>query len=86
MHLFLWRHSKEFSSWSMLDEPHIHTHGNYMQASVMVLASSLEEALALLEASGNWHIEELRRIEPEIIALDSPRVIISHIDGRPLLP
>lgn len=86
MHLFLWRHSKEFSSWSMLDEPHICAHGNYMQASVMVLASSPEEALALLEASGNWHIEELRRIEPEIIAIDSPRIIVSHVDGCPLLP
>jgi hypothetical protein len=79
MQLFVWRHSKRFSSWSMLDEPHIHKE-NYLQADVTVLANTTEEALALLQRNGAWKIDELLRIEPEIIALDEPRIVISHVD------
>jgi hypothetical protein len=79
MQLFIWRHSKRFSSWSMLDEPHIHRE-NYLQAEVTVLAASKDEALRLLEGSGNWDIDELRRIEPETIPLDAARIITSHVD------
>jgi len=79
MHLFIWRHSKRFSSWSMLDEPHIHKE-NYLQADVTVLASSQAEALTLLARNGNWNIEELQRIEPEVIPLDASRIVISHVD------
>ena len=46
MLLFVWRHSKRFSSWSMLDEPHIHKE-NYLQADVTVLATSKAEVLSL---------------------------------------
>lgn len=77
--LFIWRHSKRFSSWSMLDEPHIHTE-NYLQADVTVLARSREEALALLRKNGAWNIDELLRIEPEVIELDEPRIVVSHVD------
>jgi len=79
MHLFIWRHSKRFSSWSMLDEPHIHKE-NYLQADVTVLASSKAEALNLLARNGNWNVEELQRIEPEVIPLDASRIVISHVD------
>jgi hypothetical protein len=79
MHLFIWRHSKRFSSWSMLDEPHIHKE-NYLQADVTVLAPSKAEALTLLAQNGHWNVEELHRIEPEIISLDEPRIVISHVD------
>ncbi len=48
MQLYIWRHSKHFSSWSMLDEPHIHKE-NYLQADVTVLAESREAALQLLD-------------------------------------
>jgi len=81
MHLFIWRHSKHFSSWSMLDEPHIHKE-NYLLADVVVLAASQEEALALLDRNGDWRIDELRRLQPEVISLDAPRIVISHVDGR----
>jgi hypothetical protein len=81
MHLFVWRHSKRFSSWSMLDEPHIHRE-NYLQADVTVLAESKDEALCLLERNGRWNVEELQRIEPEIIPLHEPRIVISHVDGQ----
>jgi hypothetical protein len=79
MQLFIWRHSKRFSSWSMLDEPHIHKE-NYLQAEVTVLAASRVEALQLLEQGGQWHIEDLLRIEPEVISLEAPRIISSHVD------
>ena len=80
MQLYIWRHSKSFSSWSMLDEPHIHKK-KYLQADVTVLASSIQEALELLEHDGNWNLEELQRVEPAVIPLDAPRVVISHILG-----
>ena len=80
MYLFVWRHSKRFSSWSMLDEPHIHKE-NYLQADVTVLAPSKSEALKLLEENGNWNIEELQRIEPECILLTEARIIVSHVDS-----
>lgn len=79
MQLFVWRHSKRFSSWSMLDEPNIHKE-NYLQADVTVLAPSKAEALALLAKNGNWQVEELQRIEPEVIPLNEPRIVISHVD------
>jgi hypothetical protein len=79
MQIFVWRHSKRFSSWSMLDEPHIHKE-NYLQAEVVVLAASRAEALALLERQGNWNIEDLRRLEPEVIPLDEARILASHLD------
>ena len=78
MHLYIWRHSKRFSSWSMLDEPHIHKE-NYIQAEVAVLASSQAEALALLAAQGSWNVEDLRRIQPEVIPLNQPRILTSHL-------
>ncbi len=79
MQLFIWRHSKRFSSWSMLDEPHIHKE-NYLQADVTVLAVSKAEALQLLEQNGNWNLSELLRIEPEVIPVHEARIITSHVD------
>ena len=78
MQIFVWRHSKRFSSWSMLDEPHIHKE-NYLDADVSVLAGSKEEALALLAQDKAWNIEELMRIEPEVIELNAPRIVQSHL-------
>lgn len=78
MQLFVWRHSKRFSSWSMLDEPHIHK-DDYLQADVTVLAPSKTEALQMLERNGDWNIEELQRIEPEVISLEEARIITSHV-------
>jgi hypothetical protein len=74
MNIFIWRHSKKFSSWSMFDEPHIYR-DNYMQAEVLVLANSQEEALGLLRQDDKWDIEELKRIQPIIVPLDRPCVV-----------
>lgn len=79
MQLFIWRHSKRFSSWSMLDEPHIHKE-NYLQAEVVVLAASKAEALQLLAGNGQWNVEELLRIEPEVIPVTAARIITAHVD------
>lgn len=79
MKLFIWRHSKRFSSWSMMDEPHIHKEA-YLQADVTVLAASEEDALRILEKADGWNCAELRRITPEVIPLDTERIIISHLD------
>ena len=74
MNIFIWRHSKKFSSWSMFDEPHIYE-DNYMQAEVVVLANSGDEALDLLSKNDKWNIEELKRIQPIIVPLDHPCVV-----------
>ena len=74
MNIFIWRHSKKFSSWSMFNEPHIYR-DNYMQAEVVVLANSKEEALDLLKSDDKWDIEELKRIEPLTITLDRPCLV-----------
>ena len=60
MYFYIWRHSKSFSSWSMLDEPHIYKE-QYLQADVTVLAASQTEALAILAQSDTWSIEDLQR-------------------------
>jgi hypothetical protein len=78
MNIFIWRHSKKFSSWSMFDEPHIYR-DNYMQAEVVVLANSKEEALDLLMEDDKWDIEELKRIQPITVPMDRPSVVAKLI-------
>ena len=79
MKIFIWRHSKKLSSWSMFNEPHIYS-DNYMQAEVIVLAHSKNEALEMIETDSKWDIEELKRIEPRVIPLDQPAIISKMID------
>ena len=74
MKLFIFRHSKRFSSWSMLDEPHI-ARENYTMAEVTVLAETLAEAHALLAADEKWDMAEIKRISPEVVTLDRPKVV-----------
>ncbi len=79
MKIFIWRHTKRFSSWSMFDEPHVYK-DNYIEAEVIILANSKDEALELLKNDDKWDIEELKRIEPKIILLDQPAVIDQQVD------
>ncbi|TSA55166.1 MAG: hypothetical protein D4R45_02920 [Planctomycetaceae bacterium] len=74
MKIFIWRHSKRFSSWSMFDEPHVYK-DNYIEAEVIMLANSKDEALELLKNDDKWDIEELKRIEPKVVLLDQPAVV-----------
>jgi hypothetical protein len=78
MNVFIWRHSKKFSSWSMFDEPHIYK-DNYMSAEVVILAHSKDEALEMLKNDDKWNIDDLKRIEPIVISLDTPSVITKLI-------
>jgi hypothetical protein len=78
MKIFIWRHSKKYSSWSMFNEPHIYD-DNYLQAEAIVLANSRDDALELLKSDSKWNIEELERIEPIAIDIDQPRVISTLI-------
>jgi len=62
----------------MFDEPHIYR-DNYLQAEIAVLAESGEEALELIEKEGQWNVDQLRRIEPKVVALDAPAVISKFV-------
>jgi hypothetical protein len=63
----------------MFNEPHIYK-DNYMQAEVVVLASSKEEALDLLrKRDDKWDVEELNRIEPIIVETDRSCVVTKLI-------
>ncbi len=77
MNVYVWRHYKKFSSWSMFDEPQIYK-DNYMKAEIAVLADTLEDALKLVACEENWNVEEIKRIEPRVIPLDKPVIISSH--------
>jgi hypothetical protein len=79
MNLYIWRHSKKFSSWSMFNEPHI-CRENYIQAEIVVLAASLEDALEMVAGDGRWDLEELKRIEPVVRPVDRPSIVTSHIE------
>lgn len=77
MKIFVWRHSKLYSSWSMFNEPHIYR-DSYLQAEIVVLAHTKEEALDLIKKDEKWDPEELQRINPLIINLEHP-VIVSQM-------
>ena len=79
MEIFIWRHSKKFSSWSMFNEPHV-CRDNYMQAEIVVIANSREEALKLISKDDQWNLEELKRIEPITVSLDQPGVVTRFIE------
>ena len=66
------------AAWHEYSAFYIHK-DNYLQADVTVLAPSKAEALVLLERDGNWNVEELQRIEPEVVSLDQPRIVTSHL-------
>ncbi len=78
MKIFIWKHSKFLSSWSMFDEPHVYR-DNYLQAEIAVLAGSKEEALRMVEKEDRWDVSELQRIEPRILELDHPAVICKFV-------
>ncbi len=78
MKIFIWRHSKLFSSWSMFDEPHVYQ-DNYLQAEIMVLANTEAEALSLIAGEEKWNVGELKRLQPRILPLQEAGVIGSFV-------
>ena len=81
MKTFVWRHNRRFHSWSMMNEPNVHQ-SCYTDAIVIVQAASEEEALKLLaERDPQWLPDELRRLEPKVVAGDTPAVIFAAVSG-----
>lgn len=79
MNLYIWRHNRKFHSWSMLNEPCVH-HSLYTDAIAIAVADSTEQALQLIDESGQgWLLEELRKLPPQIIELNSPSLLFSDI-------
>ena len=78
MKIFIWRHSKLYSSWSMFDEPHVYR-DNYLHAEIAVLAGSKEEALELIGREERWDVRELARIEPRVLDPGEPAVVCKFV-------
>jgi hypothetical protein len=74
MNIYIWRHSKQYSSCSMFDEPHVYR-DNTLQAEVVVLAASEQEALGIIRREKRWDVDELQRIKSSVITLDEPAVV-----------
>lgn len=51
-----------------------------MQAEVVVLAETREEALDLISKEDRWNMEELNRIEPLVIPLGRSTVVTSFVE------
>ena len=79
MNLYVWRHNRKFHSWSMFNEPCVHQ-SLYTDAVAMIAADSPEQALELLAASEEgWLVDELRRLPPRVLALDTPAIVFTDI-------
>ncbi|WP_019880406.1 hypothetical protein [Succinispira mobilis] len=80
MQIYVWRHNKKFHSYSMIDEPSVNNNF-YLDAIAIVLAESQEEALTLLQQKEQgWCIEDLRKISPQIYALDEATVLFTDLN------
>jgi hypothetical protein len=80
MKLYIWRHHRKFHSYSMIEEPVIHS-DLYTHAEIAVVASSVEEALEFIQKeSPQFRIEDLKRLTPEIKEL-TPGVLMAKVSG-----
>ncbi|GMA97935.1 hypothetical protein [Pelosinus sp. IPA-1] len=80
MKIFVWRHNRKFHSWSMINEPNVHQ-DFYTDAIAVVVAATVDEALALLAQERGWLPEELKRIEPQVYELGKPKVLLQMVQG-----
>lgn len=79
MNVYVWRHNRKFHSWSMFNEPCVHQ-SLYTDAIAIAVADSVEQALQLIDESGQgWLLEELRKLPPKIIELNAPSLVFSDI-------
>ena len=79
MKLYVWTHDRTFHSWSMIDEPCLHT-SMYNKATAIVIAETEEQAIAMLaEKNEGWRAEDLQRLRPQVIELDTPAVVYSQV-------
>lgn len=79
MRLYVWVHDRTFHSWSMIEEPCLHT-SMYNKATAIVIADSEEQAIALLTGKDEgWRAEDLRMLRPQVIELDNPSVVFRQV-------
>jgi len=65
----------------MINEPCV-VNEFYLDATAIVEAESLEEALDLLAAEKKgWRIDDLRELEPIVVPLTGAKVVYTHIRG-----
>lgn len=82
MQLYIWRHNRRFHSWSMMNEPCVHQ-SFYTDATIVVVAASVEEALETVSrGQEGWIVDELRRMQPRIVTMDTASVVFSNISGN----
>lgn len=78
--VYVWRHNKKFHSYSMIDEPSVNNNF-YLDAIAIVLAESLDEALALLQREEQgWCIEDLRKISPQVYSLAEAKILFTDLN------
>ncbi len=81
MNIYFWRHNKTYHSHSMIDEPCLNNEF-YLDALAIVVAGSLDEALAkLAEQNSGWRIEELRALPCQGFPADTAGVIFTELRG-----
>ena len=81
MNVYVWRHNRKFHSYSMIEEPCVHQ-DFYCDAVVIVIASTKEEAWEKLKERGDgWRVEDIKRLEPQIFAVDYSSVVFAEIRG-----
>jgi hypothetical protein len=65
----------------MINEPNVHQ-DFYTDAIAVVVAATVDEALAEIAKERGWVPEELKRIEPQEYELDKPRVLLQMVQGN----
>jgi hypothetical protein len=78
--IYVWRHNREFHSYSMIGEPCVHQ-DLYRDAVAVVLARDQEEALELLSRRGGWLVEDLRSLAPRVYDAGEAAVLFADIRG-----
>lgn len=80
MKIYVWRHNREFHSYSMINEPCVHQ-DLYRDAVAVVLARDEKEALELLSRRDGWRADDLRRLPPKVYDADEAAVLFTDIRG-----
>jgi len=77
--LYVWTHDRTFHSWSMIEEPCLHT-AMYNKATAIVLAETEEQAITLLaEKNEGWRAEDFKSLRPQVFELDAALVVYSQV-------
>ena len=78
--VYVWRHNKKFHSYSMIEEPSVNNNF-YVDAVAIVLATTIDEALELLQKQDQgWCIEDLRQLTPQIYPISVAQVLFTDLN------